>query len=226
MKKTSLVILLFFVSCRSMERADHSETMPDTTQAVVASLENFFRPLFPEDMSEFPKEDIRKLYEAIKQNHTDVVSQQIAAGVDPNAYHFKDTVLHLAAGWGRKSAVQMLLAAGGNPNLINGRNGGSTPLTDAVNSASNSFSLIGKPGYKEIVDTIELLLDNGADPNFGGHSGWTPLHCAARWNLVEIATLLCSKGADPQKKNMYDRTPLDIAVLCSSDKMIELLKNK
>lgn len=70
-----------------------------------------------------------------------------------------------------------------NPDSINERDGGRTPLHWAVN-----YGHVGISQY---------LLDHGADANsVATESKWTPLHYAACWGPNEILRLLLAHGAD------------------------------
>lgn len=46
------------------------------------------------------------------------------------------------------------------------------------------------------VETMQLLLDRGADPNARQHGGFAPIHAAAGNGDVAMATLLLARGAD------------------------------
>ncbi|KAK3363743.1 ankyrin repeat-containing domain protein [Lasiosphaeria hispida] len=39
---------------------------------------------------------------------------------------------------------------------------------------------------KQMVDTVRVLLQHGADVNGLDHEGWTPLHVAASWNNAAV----------------------------------------
>ena len=62
------------------------------------------------------------------------------------------------------------------------------------------------------VRLVQFLLESGADPNIRNyHTGFTPMHWAARWGEVDIVQLLCDNTASeyvPCKKGF---TPLDYA---------------
>jgi Ankyrin repeats (3 copies) len=67
---------------------------------------------------------------------------------------------------------------------------------------------------------IELLLDDGADPNVAdsrrhissGRVGQRPLHYAANWksssDCSELVTILINKGADPSLRSKHGHSPL------------------
>lgn len=60
--------------------------------------------------------------------------------------------------------------------------------------------------------TIDLLLDAGADVNQVSPEGDTPLHIAAQQNDVGMIDELVSRGADLNAANQYGFTPLDAAM--------------
>ena len=77
---------------------------------------------------------------------------------------------------------------------------GSTPLHQAASSGT--------------AQTIQALLDAGADPNSPQHNGATPLHTAAQFGTPESIKMLLAGGADFMARDKSsDATPLWIKVL-------------
>ena len=72
----------------------------------------------------------------------------------------------------------------------------------------------GLIGDREIV---ELLLENGANPNQQDRHGSTPLHFAAASNQETLARLLIAKRADPDAKDEQGATPLHVCVQYGHD---------
>lgn len=63
-------------------------------------------------------------------------------------------------------------------------------------------------------ETIRMLIGNGAKPTFAEEAaggGLTPLHYAAETGNVDTCKFLVLKGADPNKRDAYGRTPADCA---------------
>ena len=77
---------------------------------------------------------------------------------------------------------------------------------------------------------IEELIDKGADVNFRSEGGETLLHLIASMtgnDMVELADLLISKGAQVNAKNNSSQTPLSKAIFGSDNiRMAELLISK
>jgi ankyrin repeat protein len=96
------------------------------------------------------------------------------------------TPLHQAVTYGaddtRKSAVEVLIAAGANVNAKASRDG-ETPLHKAVFLAT----------YRGGIEVVRLLLDHGADENAVSKGGVTPLYFAR--NSDALSNLLKERGA-------------------------------
>lgn len=121
-------------------------------------------------------------------------------------------------------------------------------LSDKI---SDAFNKIGQPktpgekpaqdpaGQKQAVDTdaffravrrgkpaeVQAMIDAGADPNGFNSSGDTPLHIAARNDLVAVAQVLVNAGANAKqgKKDDPKALPLDDAVNFGKVTMAEFL---
>ena len=59
----------------------------------------------------------------------------------------------------------------------------------------------------------EVLLEAGADPNFVGQDGGTPLHAAVFFGKADIVKALLAHGAKKDTMNNDGATPLDVADL-------------
>jgi ankyrin repeat protein/WD40 repeat protein len=71
---------------------------------------------------------------------------------------------------------------------------------------------------------VELLVNQGANPNARDSDGCTPLHIAARAGFDFLINALLAAGGDINAKNNKDQTPLHIAVECDQEQFIlELL---
>jgi ankyrin repeat protein len=68
------------------------------------------------------------------------------------------------------------------------------------------------PVVNDRQQTIDLLLEFGADVNQTSSEGDTPLHVAARQNDIEMIQELVARDADLYSVNQYGFTPLDAAL--------------
>ena len=75
------------------------------------------------------------------------------------------------------------------------------------------------------LESVEFLLENGADVNSTDYEYQTPLMYAVQKNNAEIIKLLISKGADINFKDARNRTALDIAKSKGYDDIAEILEN-
>jgi uncharacterized protein len=108
------------------------------------------------------------------------------------------TPLHLAAAFGTPASVRELIAHGARVDAVSGNPQRNQPLHAALALSRNP-------------ETIELLLQCGADPNAVQVGGFTPIFSAASANRRDLAELLIKRGADPHHKNDQDKTPADYA---------------
>eukprot|EP01059_Diplonema_ambulator_P026266 TRINITY_DN43511_c0_g1_i1.p1 TRINITY_DN43511_c0_g1~~TRINITY_DN43511_c0_g1_i1.p1 ORF type:complete len:265 (+),score=58.20 TRINITY_DN43511_c0_g1_i1:72-797(+) len=102
--------------------------------------------------------------------------------------------LHKAALLGLSQVASVLLTHGTYPNYLED---GVTPLYTAA-----------EQGH---LDTMHVLLANGAFPSLSSTNSWTPLHVAANNRRAAAIKLLLDAGASPCLKDRWLQTPLDIA---------------
>jgi len=74
-----------------------------------------------------------------------------------------------------------------------------------------------------LVDVVEVLLKNGANPNIKDKNGYTPLHRAVIKSSAVLTKLLLKYGADPNVKDIYGYTPLQRAVIQQSPELVKIL---
>ncbi len=172
---------------------------------------------------------ILPLSEAATNGSAQMVELLLKAGADANATLPEgDTMLILAARAGNAATIKALLEKGAKADEREPWHG-DTPL--AVAAAKNN------------VEAMKLLLEKGADPNasskhlvypnfkapFGSvvstypEGGMTPLMQAARDNSMEAAQLLLSHKADPNLKDPYKMTAMQIAIMNAHWDMVKLL---
>jgi len=101
--------------------------------------------------------------------------------------------LGLAAFFGRREAVELLLARGGEVN---------THARHPFHVAALHAALAGpQPGI------AKLLVDAGADVNARQQAGIAPLHETAQNGDLELTKLLLDHGADPSAQDDQGKTP-------------------
>ena len=94
------------------------------------------------------------------------------------------------------SPAQLLLRLEPNQNLNQKDSYGQTPLMYAAS--------------QNTAESVQILINSGANPNLQSDDGWTAIMYASRDNPEVIRTLLIN-GADPEIKNDDGQTALDIA---------------
>lgn len=85
------------------------------------------------------------------------------------------------------------------------------------------FGTIHQAASRGRIETIKVLLENGADPDEVDERGWGPLHFAADKGHWNIARLLLEKSATPGLINGSCMTPLDYAVSGGYLEIVRLL---
>jgi ankyrin repeat protein len=101
--------------------------------------------------------------------------------------------LGLAAFFGRREAVELLLARGGEVN---------THARHPFHVAALHAALAGP-----LPNIARLLVDAGADVNARQQAGITPLHETAQNGDLELTQLLLDHGADPSALDDQGKTP-------------------
>lgn len=97
---------------------------------------------------------------------------------------------------GHVALVQELLLAGANPNVADPACG-LTVLHDA-----------SRDGFK---DSVQKLLEHGANANMRDYSGNLPLHLAAAEGHLEVVQLLICQTANPRQRNNQGASALQLA---------------
>jgi len=152
------------------------------------------------------------------------------------------TPLHIAAGRGYKSVVELLIESKADINAKNGQ--GQTPLHIAAAFGHDSVvelllargaDIGAKDGNARTplhlaaakqLSTAKLLLQHGADVNAAGPSKFTPLFEAVQGNQVDIVQLLLADKANVNAAGGGGETPLSVAVAeAKSPELAEILLN-
>ncbi len=91
--------------------------------------------------------------------------------------------------------------------------------------------------YHSPLPFIRLLLERGADPNYGDHAGFPSLIAAltcvrsatgspARADAYEVLEVLLAAGADPSQRGVNDYTPLHWAAATGDERAVRLLLDR
>jgi ankyrin repeat protein len=177
------------------------------------------------------------LYNAVVAGQAAAVTRLLQAGADPKLDAATSTegntlVAHVAA-QGTAEILELLLAAGANPNRGSegGVAGGPSPLTLAAGrkkEAEKMVALLLKAGARVITDderstplhaalagdpeaaprVLRLLLSAGAPVDAKNENGRTPLHEAADRRNVEAVRVLLAAGAKVNATDTCEATPL------------------
>jgi ankyrin repeat protein len=125
------------------------------------------------------------------------------------------TLLHVSAGAGNLSIVELLLRLGADPNAPDG--GGHTPLYSVGNECRISDG--GK--------VVHALVRAGAKVDASdGVKHCTALHMAARRGSVDVAKALLECGADIEARDTLGETPLRRSVNCDKPEVAALLLSR
>jgi hypothetical protein len=116
-----------------------------------------------------------------------------------------DTALHVAAAAYRREIARALIGLGADLAARNRR--GATPLHYAADG--NPESPRWDPAAQSA--TISCLIESGADPNAADKNGVTPLHRAVRNRCAAAVRALLAGGADLDKPNGNNSTPMMLA---------------
>jgi ankyrin repeat protein len=108
------------------------------------------------------------------------------------------TPLHLAAAFGTPEAVRLLLEKG-------------APVAAVSNNAQKNQPLHAALALGRNLESVNLLLAAGADPNARQTAGFTAIFSAAAANRRDLAELLVAHGADPSLTNDFNQTAATFA---------------
>ena len=78
---------------------------------------------------------------------------------------------------------------------------------------------------ENLSETLDILLDNGADPNVQNNAGETPLHKAVAKNSLPSIESLIQNGANPKVENKSKQTPLRMAKAKEAKALLGKYKN-
>jgi len=121
------------------------------------------------------------------------------------------TSLHLAAFFGCRDCVDLLLNAGAKVN-------------ERSRNAMQNMPLHAAAAGRH-AEIVRILLEHGAWVNARQHGGWTALHAAAQNGDTGLAQLLIAAGADIQARADNNQNPLDLALTKGHQAMVEILEH-
>ncbi|MDQ3032369.1 MAG: ankyrin repeat domain-containing protein [Myxococcota bacterium] len=142
---------------------------------------------------------------AAERGHLAVLDLLLARGADTSAlihFHRDSVACHLAQGTAQAEVVTYLLAHGGTADMHDVD--GFTPLHHAANPFASQ--------EPDRTDTVQLLLDAGANPNSTTLRGSTPLDVARHRGRAAIAALLVASGG----RSATDARPDELVPLTRS----------
>ena len=161
--------------------------------------------------------DVTVLMLAAALGLPELVSRLLQGGADLHAVDAQGlTPLHCAALYGftareRPRLVALLdalLLAGADPQRA--ATGGATPLLLLLGARAEP----GTPSAEDVVLAgVERLLDEDVRLDARDQRGFGPLHLAALHGLLRVAQLLLREGADPDQRDLLNRTPREIALM-------------
>lgn len=118
--------------------------------------------------------------------------------------------LHLAAAFGGPEATALLLAHGAHVHRFSHNPMRNQPLHACI-------------ALSRDVETVRLLIAQGADVNMEQAGGYTPLHQASAAGLEELTRILLEAGADRTKVCHQGKTAADYAREKGHAGVVELL---
>ena len=161
-----------------------------------------------------PKTGHTPIHVAARHGNAEMVKALLDLGVpvelkDRNGH----TALHIAATKKYNSVIEVLFAAGADPNM--GDN-------------EDDFCLIYLPQVRAPYSIWKLFIDHvQINVNRQNHAGVSSLHYMAKWNTpTDIFELMFSKGANINIRDNSGRTPLDMAEAGGHTELVSYLIGK
>lgn len=147
----------------------------------------------------------------IGQRKNERVRAFINSGVDVNTLGKSsgDRPLHVAVKYGNVEAMELLLAAGADPNGKDWQ--GVTPLRELAGRKAHADSLDAPT-----LAAAKVLIARGADPSMPAADTMTPLHLATALKFARLVELLAESGAnvnaEATEQGIPGLTPTQVAV--------------
>lgn len=186
-----------------------------------------------------PNQPDIELYLAVHRGDLDQVKRHLYWDSDIDARDPDGRMpLHVAALRGQPVIAELLLQHGARTEVEDTE--GHTPLYTALETGRTQIAeLLLKQGARfepdQMLlamaragvadrDTLDFLVRRGADPDFSGPEGWTPLTLALAAQNRKLARFLIDLQADVNKPNSEGVRPLDLALSSGRDDLISLLR--
>lgn len=106
------------------------------------------------------------------------------------------------------SEVRKLLAMGVSPNAL---------------TYDHQMSVLMMAAGDAKIDMVNILLENGADPNYVNTQSKSVLHIAAAYGSADVVTRLLAAGAEPMVQGSNGATPLHDAVWSHNTETVKAL---
>jgi len=97
---------------------------------------------------------------------------------------------------------------------------------DNINYNSSSGTALAAAAIKGDVATVNILLENKANPDLADANGMTPLMFASQFDNKELLLLLLKYKANTTVANIEGKSAMDYAVHNKNQEIINLLKSK
>jgi len=167
------------------------------------------------------------LWRACKKGNVEAAAALLRHGANINAKSkFGETPAYIAAHFGRRSVLELLLKCGADFLEIRDLRGelpihvacyhGRLACVKLLLEAGTPVNIQDKDGrtpcyvasYHDHWEILELLIRHGCDVNIPRNNGRTPLYCAAAEGNPICLQMLIAFGADVNQRDKQLRTPL------------------
>lgn len=181
----------------------------DGTSLILQCLYNRAETTLAQLLALFPE---RPFHEAAALGDTDRVATLIAENRDVVNLLSPDgwTALHLAAFFGHRRTVAILLDSGADPHLLSHACEVNIPLQAACAAGAADVALA-------LIAATTLIDETGP-------SGTTALMSAAHNGMTDVVDALLAKGADPSRRDTAGKSARDYAVEAGNQDLADLLR--